>query len=378
MKAILQDKDSATGPILHMAMELSNKKWKLGFSNGERMRSRNIDAGDWIALLDEITQAKARLHCEPSCRVVSCYEAGRDGFWIHRALVAEGIENHILDSASIEVSRRKKKVKTDQVDVVALLRLLMRYLSGEKAALHTIRIPSVAEEDQRRLNRERDRLIKERGAHSARLKSLLITHGIRLERLSTFPELVRTAKAAVTGYALPSDLKAELQREYQRYELANEQIKALERLQKERAEALDKPAMRNVTQLMSLKGVGWQSSWILCMEFFNWRDFKNAKQLGSCAGLTPTPHDSGDSQREQGISKAGNKRIRRLMVELSWLWLRYQPDSALSQWYEKRFGSGGKRMRRIGIVALARKLLIALWRYLEHGVLPEGAVLKAV
>ena len=378
MKAILQNKDSATGTILHMAMELSNKKWKLGFSNGERMRSKSIEAGDWIALLDEIARAKSKLHCEPKCRVVSCYEAGRDGFWIHRALVAEGIENHILDSASIEVSRRKKKVKTDQVDVVALLRLLMRYINGEKEALHTIRIPSVEEEDQRRLNRERDRLIKERGAHSARLKSLLIAHGIRLERISDLPQLVPTAKAAVTGYELPDDLKAELQREYQRYELANAQIKALERLQIERAEALDMPAMRNIMQLMSLKGVGWQSSWVLCMEFFNWRDFKNAKQLGSCAGLTPTPYDSGDSRREQGISKAGNKRIRRLMVELSWLWLRYQPDSVLSLWYEKRFGSGGKRMRRIGIVAMARKLLIALWRYLEQGVLPEGAVLKAV
>ena len=231
MKAILQDKDSATGPTLHMAMELSNKKWTLGFSTGERMRSKSIDARDWVALLDEIDRAREKLHCAAKCRVVSCYEAGRDGFWIHRALEAEGIENYVLDSASIEVSRRRKKVKTDQVDVIALLRLLMRYTSGEKAALHTIRIPSVEEEDQRRLNRERDRLIKERGAHSARLKSLLIAHGIRLERISDLPKLVPTAKAAVAGYERPNDLKAELQREYERYELAKEQIKALERVQ---------------------------------------------------------------------------------------------------------------------------------------------------
>ena len=155
-------------------------------------------------------------------------------------------------------------------------------------------------------------------------------------------------------------------------------IKKLEKLQIERTEAEGVPATRNIQHLRSLKGVGWQSSWVLSMEFFNWREFKNAKQVGACAGLTPTPYDSGDSTREQGISKAGNKRVRKLMVELAWLWLRYQPDSKLSLWFQKRFGSGGKRMRRIGIVALARKLLIALWRYLETGVIPEGAILKEV
>ncbi len=378
MKAILQHKDSAPAQVLYMALELSNKKWKLGFSNGERIRVKTIESGNWQALQLEIVQAKTKLHCTADCRVVSCYEAGRDGFWIHRALITEGIENQVLDSASIEVSRRKRKVKTDRVDVNALLRLLMRYVNGEKTALHTLRIPTVDEEDQRRLNRERDRLLKERGAHSARIKSLLVAHGIRLEKMSTLPRLLATAKAAVTGYALPADLKAELEREYVRYELVAKQTKVLEQLQIERAQAEDIPAMRNIQHLRSLKGVGWQSSWILTMEFFNWRDFKNAKQLGACAGLTPTPYDSGDSTREQGISKAGNKRIRKLMVELAWLWLRYQPDSQLSQWYEKRFAQGGKRMRRIGIVALARKLLIALWRYLEHGELPQGAVLKAV
>lgn len=378
MKAILQHKDSANSQDLYIAMELSSKKWKLGFSNGERIRVRTIEYGDWEALRLEIEQARSKLYCTADCRVVSCYEAGRDGFWIHRALLAEGIENHVLDSASIEVSRRKKQVKTDRVDVVALLRLLMRYVNGERTALHIIRIPSVEDEDQRRLSRERDRLLKERGAHSARIKSLLIAHGIRLEKMSDLPRLLPRAKAAVTGYALPAELKAELEREYARYELVDRQVKKQEHVQIERAESEDIPAMRRIQHLRSLKGVGWQSSWVLTMEFFNWRRFKNAKQLGACAGLTPTPYDSGDRTREQGISKAGNKRIRKLMVELSWLWLRYQPESQLSQWFETRFGSGGKRMRRIGIVALARKLLIALWRYLEHGVLPDGAVLKVI
>lgn len=378
MKTVLQHKDNATNQVLYIAFELSNKKWKLGFSNGEKMRVKTIDAGNWEALHAEIELAKTKLHCAADCRVVSCYEAGRDGFWIHRALIAEGIENHVLDSASIEVNRRKRQVKTDRVDVGALLRLLIRYINGEKQALRAIHIPTVAEEDDRRLNRERDRLLKERGAHSARIKSLLVTHGIRLAKLSDVPRLLPTAKAAVTGYELPADLKEELEREYERYVLVDRQIRRLERLQIERAESEAIPAMQNIQQLRTLKGVGWQSSWVLSMEFFNWRQFKNGKQVGACAGLTPTPYDSGDSTREQGISKAGNKRIRKLMVELSWLWLRYQPGSQLSQWFEKRFGSGGKRMRRIGIVALARKLLIALWRYLEHGVIPEGAVLKTV
>lgn len=378
MKTVLQSKDNALHRVLYMAMELSHKKWKLGFSNGEKNRVKTVDARDWKALLAEIELAKYKLGCAADCKVVSCYEAGRDGFWIHRALIAAGIENQVLDSASIEVSRRKKQVKTDRVDVIALLRLLMRYMNGEKAALPSIRIPTVAEEDDRRLNRERDRLLKERGSHSARIKSLLVTHGIVLERLSGVPRLLKTSRAAVTGYALPPELKSELSREYERYELVDGQIRQLERLQIERAESQDIPAMHNIQHLRSLRGVGWQSSWILSMEFFNWRQFKNAKQVGACAGLTPTPYDSGDSTREQGISKAGNKRIRKLMVELSWLWLRYQPDSHLSQWFEKRFGSGGKRMRRIGIVALARKLLIALWRYLEQGVIPQGAVLKAI
>ena len=378
MKTVLQSKDNANDPVLYMAMELSNKKWKLGFSNGEKMRVKTIDAGDWDALQAEIERAKTKLNCAANCRVVSCYEAGRDGFWIHRALIAEGIESHVLDSASIEVSRRKKQAKTDRIDVAALLRLLTRYMNGEKAALHCIRIPTVSEEDDRRLTRERERLLRERGSHRARIKSLLIAHGIRLAKMSDLPRLLPTAKAAVIGYELPADLKAELGREYERYALVNQQVKQLEQLQLERAESEGLPAMRNIQQLRSLRGVGWQSSWGLSMEFFNWRQFKNGKQVGACAGLTPTPYDSGDSTREQGISKAGNKRIRKLMVELAWLWLRYQPHSALSQWFEQRFGSGGKRMRRIGIVALARKLLIALWHYLEHGVLPQGAVLKAV
>jgi transposase len=376
MKAVLQTKDSVLYGELYIALELSNKKWKLGFSNGDKHRIKTINAGDWQALLVEIAQAKVKLHCQPTCQIISCYEAGRDGFWIHRALLAERITNHVIDSASIEVSRRKRHVKTDKVDVIAMLRLLIRFNSGEREALKAIRVPSIKEEDERRLHRERLRLIKERGAHSARIKSLLICHGIRIEKMSDIPTRLSQMKAPVIGYMLASDLKNEIRREYQRYKQVNKQVKTLEALQKERISKQKGKAASQIRQMILLKGVGWQSSWILVTEFFSWREFKNTKQVGACAGLTPTPYDSGDSVREQGISKAGNKNVRKLMVELSWLWLRWQPKSGLSQWFNTRFGSGGKRMRRIGIVALARKLLVSLWRYLENGVLPEGAILS--
>ncbi len=375
MTAVLTDKDNLNEAILYMAMELSNKKWKLGFSDGAKQRQVTIEAGDWLALHTQIDRAQEKFKLTKACRIISCYEAGRDGFWIHRRLLEDGIENHVIDSSSIEVNRRQRRAKTDGVDVKGLLRLLRRYWGGEREVMSVVRVPTVAEEDDRRLHRERKRLIKERGSHSARIKSLLVAHGLRLELRSDFLQQLESAKSAA-GYALGVDLKAELRREYERYRLVDDQIRALEAEQQLRVEEQEGQAMAQIAQLLQLKGVGPQSSWILVMEFFSWRAFRNQRQLASCAGLTPTPYASGDSQREQGISKAGNRQVRSLMIELSWLWLRYQPHSALSQWFNTRFAQGGKRMRRIGIVALARKLLIALWRYVEEGLVPEGAVFK--
>jgi len=377
MTTILHRHDNVLGLILYMALELSNKKWKIGFSNGQKMRQITIEAGDLEALSRQITLAKEKLNLDQACSVRSCYEAGRDGFWIHRHLTGQGIDNAVIDSASIEVNRRQRRAKTDSVDVQSLMRLLIRYWGGEKQVMSVVRVPSVEDEDRRRLHRERERLLKERGAHSARIKSLLIAHGIRLELNARFLSQLEGLKSA-SDYALGEDLKAELQREYQRYQLTAAQVKELEKQQQQRAEQTSSEAMQQVNQLRQLKGVGWQSSWLLTMEFFAWRHFKNRREVGACAGLTPTPYSSGDSEREQGISKAGNRRVRSLMVELSWLWLRYQAGSQLSQWYQKRYAAGGKRMRRIGIVAMARKLLIALWRYLGEGLIPEGAVLKVI
>ncbi len=378
MTAVLEHKDNANGATLYMALELSDKKWKLGFSNGEKNRQKTMAAGDWVELHNQIELAKQKLRLATDCGIVSCYEAGRDGFWIHRGLEAEGMENFVVDSASLEVNRRQRRAKTDRIDVQGLLRLLKRYCQGDRKALSVVRVPTLEQEDGRRLHRERERLLKERGGHSARIKSLLVAHGIRLEIRSDFLQRLDSARGGSTGYALGVDLKAELRREYERYRLVDQQIKALEAEQKRRAREEESEAMEQVNHLLKLKGVGWQSSWLLAMEFFSWRGFRNQRELGSCAGLTPTPWASGETQREQGISKAGNRRVRSLMIELSWLWLRNQPNSGLTQWFERRFGGGGKRMRRIGIVALARRLLIALWRFVNDGVVPEGAVFKAV
>lgn len=372
MTTVLQHKDSVKHDCLYMVLELSDKTWKLGFSNTVKMRTKSIDAGDLQALEIELGKARERLSCSAECVIKCCYEAGRDGFWIHRALLDRKVENIVIDSASIEVNRKNKRAKTDRIDVEALLRLLMRYYSGETSALSVVRVPSIDEEDARRLHRDRERLVKERGGHSARIKSLLVMHGIRVEKMSELGEVKKFRSPA--GYRLGQVITEEIEREYHRYTLATEQIKVIEKQQAEQVNSGQDKASEQLRRLMKLKGVGLQFSSVMVREFFDWRKFKNVKEVGACAGLTPTPYNSGDSQRELGICKAGNKRIRRTMVEAAWMWLRWQPASALSQWYEKRFAHGGKRMRRIGIVALARKLLVSLWKYLEYGELPEGAV----
>jgi transposase len=377
MRAVLESNDNAVCGELYMALELSLKRWKLGFSAGEGIRIRTIDAGDWSALLEEIDLARGKLGCCSDCRVVSCYEAGRDGFWLHRSLLKSGIKNRVVDSSSIEVSRRSRQVKTDRVDVKSLVLLMIRRMKGERGALRFVRVPSLAQEGERRLTRERGRLLKERGSHVARIKGLLFSQGIRVERIGGLRPRLGELRTAVSGEELAEDLRSELSRECARYEQVEAQVRELERLQVERVRAGAGVSAKQIEQLMRLKSVGWQSSWTLVTEFFSWREFTNARQLGACAGLSPTPYASGERAREQGISKAGNRRIRALIVELSWLWLRHQPGSELSRWFRRRFADGGKRMRRIGIVAVARKLLVALWRYLEHGEVPAGAVLKA-
>ena len=375
MTVTLQAQAYVSDPILYMALELSNKTWKLGLSDGNRRRQMSVSAGDTSGLLLQIAGAQEKFGLTASSRVVSCYEAGRDGFWLHRFLVSHGIENVVVDASSIEVNRRQRRSKTDRLDVEALLRQLMRFVGGEARVWSVVRVPSRADEARQRLYRERERLIKERGAHTNRIKSLLVAQGIRLDIRGDFAQALEAVRLW-DGTQLSADLKAELLREWQRRAQVQGQIEVLEAEQRARVEAAVEGPELMVRQLMALKSVGWQSAWSLVMELFGWRRFGNRRELAGCVGLSPTPYNSGDSERDQGISKAGNWRVRRVLIELAWLWLRHQPQSRLTRWFARRWAHQGKRARRVGIVAVARKLVIELWRYLETGAVPAGAILQ--
>jgi transposase len=320
----------------------------------------------------EIAAAKRRFGLPEDAAVLSCYEAGRDGFWLHRFLTHVGLGNMVVDSASIEVNRRKRRAKSDRLDAIKLVSMLIRWHNGEKKVWRTVNVPAVADEDRRQLHRELIDLKAERTQQSNRIKGLLAGLGLSVAVSEKFPALLEQLRQW-DGSALPPALRERLGREFARWQLVGRQISELETTRAERIRANATPEMEQVRQLVSLKGVGPNSAWLLVQEVFSWRQIRNRRELGSLAGLTPTPYASGGTQREQGISKAGNRRVRWMMIELAWSWLRYQPDSALSQWFRLRFGSGNSRMRKVGIVALARKLLIALWKFLKGGEVPEGA-----
>ncbi|MCO5062111.1 MAG: IS110 family transposase [Kiritimatiellae bacterium] len=362
--------------VLYMAMELGNRTWKLAFCTGEQNpRQVNVMAGETASLLRAISQAKTKFALPPDTPVKSCYEAGRDGFWIHRFLETNGVNNLVVDASSIEVNRKMRRVKTDRLDADHLVRMLMRYWRGEKTVWGVARVPTVDQEDERRLQREMIRLKRERARHYHRIKALLCLHGLRFGRgwkhFEKFIEKVRQWD----GSCLPERLLAELSREYRRIQLLDEQIEGLEKSQAERLKCPVTTAQKKAAKLNRLRGVGPVSSTLLSGELFAWRHFNNRRELGALSGLTASPYASGQYNHNQGISKAGNRWIRALMIEAAWNWLQYQPQSALSEWYRTRFGFGNKRQRKIGIVALARKLLVALWKYVERDELPAGAIL---
>lgn len=375
-----QEKCSGKQGTLYVALELGWSQWKLGFTTqvGQKPRLRTIKARDLRGLDEEIRRAKERFGLAESARVLSCYEAGRDGFWLHRYLVGEGVENQVVDSSSIEVNRRQRRAKTDKLDVTKLGVLLTRYDSGEKKVWSVVRVPSVAEEDGRQTGRELESLKKERTEHCNRIRGLLASQGVEV---GTVRGRIRRGLEAIRlwdGSALPADLRARLERERERLELVEAQIQLLEKQRHERVAQPDGRAAEQVRQLLLLRAIGMNSAWLFVMEFFAWRQFRNRRQVGGLSGLSPTPYSSGDGlHREQGIDRAGNVRVRTMAIEIAWGWLRWQPNSELSRWYWERFGKGNSRSRRVGIVALARKLLVALWRYLETGVIPAGAELKA-
>lgn len=373
----------ASGKALHMAFDLGDKYWHIAFGDGSGQRFVTVTAGDLAGLELEIDRAKKRFKLSSSIAVYSCYEAGRDGFWLHRRLESQGITNLVVDPASIEASRRKKQAKTDRIDARKLLRKLVQYLGGDHDVWSVLHVPTREQEHERRLMRHRSQLQDEINAHVNRIRSLLVLQGVKLKRVDE-----SRLQQCMSSFG-PAE-QQELQFQMQRLTLAREQ---LEILQSQLKAPCPQPCSRSSTaaavpkagkyarevhskvqMLTQLKAVGETSARTLVTEFF-WRDFHNRREVGAAAGLTSTPHNSGNSEREQGISKAGNSRIRDMMVELSWLWLRWQPQSQLSQWFNARWAVG-KRRRKVGIVAVARRLLIALWRYLEDGVVPEGATLK--
>ncbi len=379
-KATRRKQSTENEGILYLAFELSSSIWKLGFSigQGQNVRERSIQAGQKEKLLGEIESAKRRFGLSGSSRVISCYEAGRDGFWLHRFLTSQGIENLIVDSSSIEVNRRARRAKTDRIDVRKLVNMLMRHHGGERKVWHVVRVPSTEEEDHRQLHRGLKELKKERTRVINRIRGLLANQGVRFGAKSTASEEWIEEIRLWDGSGLGMGLKMRLRREWQTLQWIGKQIREVEGerrkalREKEAAEHIEK-----IKRLARLRAIGEAGAWVLVEEFFGWRKFSNRREVGGLAGLTGTPYDSGETNREQGISKAGNRYVRGVMVELAWAWLRYQPRSKLSRWYERRFGSGSTRVRKIGIVAVARRLLIDLWRYVEFGVLPEGARMKA-
>src|SRR5829696_4976229 len=374
------DVTPATAPLadaapatLFVALELSRSTWLVAVHSPvvNKVSQQRLEGGDTEGLLALIT--RKRIQTEEKLgrpvRVACCFEAGYDGFWLHRWLCARGVENRVLDAASLLVDRR---AKTDRLDAAGLLRTLMALERGEARVCRVVQVPSPEQEDARRRSRERARLVVERGQHTSRIKGLLMTQGIRdFEPARSDWQARFEALRTPDGLPLAPCLRAELLRECRRLWLVMEMIAEVEAEQKAVAEAEDGPAAR----LAQLRGIGLTFATVLGNEVF-FRDFRNRREVGGYLGLAPSPWQSGGVRRDQGIAKSGNPRARRTAIELAWLWLRHQPGSALTRWFHERVGSTKGRMRRILLVAMARKLIVALWRYVTVGLVPEGAVLK--
>ncbi|MBR1126620.1 IS110 family transposase [Bradyrhizobium lablabi] len=363
---------------IFVSLELSRSTWlvtSLSPGRGEKMSKHSVTAGDMAGLLALFAELrrKAEARTGQSYPIVTIQEAGLDGFWLHRVLQQEGIESHVVDPASVATPRRRRRAKTDRLDGETLLRTLLAYKRGEPRVCAMVVAPSPEEEDRRRICRERRTLIAERIEHVNRIKGLLFAQGI-----SDYGPLRRDRRARLEtlrtgdGRELPSHLKAQIGRELDRLELLLKQIKAVETAQDALLAATRKPAGEKstpapVTMLLALKGIGANFAAVLWSEAF-YRQFANRRQVAAYAGLAATPWQSGGVRHEQGVSKAGNPRLRTTMVQLAWLWIGHQPQSALTRWFKERSPQGRKR----AIVALARKLLVALWKC----VVIEGAVMK--
>lgn len=359
---------------LYVAFELGKKHWKLAMTSGFGVAPwvRTVCAGDLTAVERDLRLGRVRFGLPAQAAVVSCYEAGRDGFWIHRALTRMGIANRVVDSASIEVSRRARRAKTDRLDALKLVHMLIRVCLGERQVWREVHVPTVADEAARQVSRERTVLKQSQTRAINQMRGWLTTWGAALpsRRRADWWTTVRDW----AGAALPAQVQARLARAHEQLALLEVQIATLDAQQHAAATAaVDASPLR---QLVRLKGVAATSASVLLDEGLVWRAFRNRREVGGFLGFTPTPYDSGDAVHEQGISRAGNKRLQVIAIQLAWTWVRWQPQSALTRWFRDRFGLG-KRARRIGIVAVARKLTIALWRYVTSGTVPEGAIMHA-
>jgi transposase len=365
---------------LYLALELSCSTWLLAarLPGSEKPKLHRIDGGDTAGLLALIASLRENVEAKlgKPCQVVCCFEAGRDGFWLHRVLSANGIVNHVVEASSVLVNRRKRRAKTDRLDAEGLLRVLIAYCRGDRQICSMVRVPTPEEEDAKRQHREREHLVQERVRIENRMQALLMTQGIRerppLRSWRRDVDALRTGD----GRALPGCLRAELDRLHRRLVLTLELIREIDAERNEMlASHTQDQAVRKIATLVRIRGIGENFASVLTREVF-YRHFDNRRQLASYVGIAPMPHQSGEMDRDRRIGRAGNPRARTTLIQLAWLWLRYQPGSALSCWFRHRVGSLAGRTRRIAIVAMARKLLIALWRYAETGLVPAGVELR--
>jgi transposase len=360
---------------VYVAFEVGLREWTLAITAGLGVTPwvRTVASGDLRAVVATIAQARRRFGVPVTAPVHSCYEAGRDGFWIHRALTGEGLRNRVVDSASIEVNRRARRTKTDRLDALKLVQMLVRVCLGERGVWHEVRVPEERDEAARQVSRERTDLVKEQTRLRNQVASWLASWGCRVSGAQRRRAEWWTAVRDWRDQPLPGDVQARIARAETRRQLVQAQITVLDAAQAiaVAAEPSDSPLGR----LVHLKGVATTSASILMQEGLVWRAFRNRREVGGLLGFAPAKYNSGTQERDQGISRAGNAHLQAVSIQLAWNWVRWQPASALTQWYRARFGGHG-RARRIGIVAVARKLLIALWRYATTGVVPAGAQLK--
>lgn len=379
MTATFAHSTPITQTRLFVAIEMGFSKIKVASAGHARCKPRikELHARDLAALEAEFAKAKVRFDLPADAEVQVCFEAGRDGFWLARWLEQRGYGCRVVDPGSIRVGQKRKKAKSDRIDARLLLSSLFDYEGGNEKVWSVCRVPTLEQEDRRQLHRELETLKGERTEHINRIKSILATLGLKVENITKdFPAWLAEQCLLESAAPAPADYQQRLLREHERWQLADTQIALLHREQKARiAKRDDDHGVAKLRKLLRVKGLGPKSASLLYWEYFHWRRFDNRRQVAAAAGLTPTPYQSSDTARELGISKTGNTWLRGIMVELAWAWLKWQPDSKLAKWYARRFAQGSSRLRKLGIVALARKLLVALWRWLEHDVPPEDASL---